>query len=370
MIAGTAVRARLASARSLFAVSRTYLRFVLPRVNWEIARWQARAVAIPDARLRAAALEGLSKKRFQVDGAGLLAALAPGRNHRLVRLLVAYQVLCDYLDTITEWPVPGQVESGRRLHRALAEALDTGATVSDHYARHPHKDDGGYVRALVGTCRSMCASLPSYARVRPQVVAAAARVAVQALNHDGDPARRTGALERWARDELPAETEARWFEVTAAAAHSLHIHMLLALAADSRTTERDIAEAARAYFPWACAAATMLDSLVDRDEDAAHGNHSYVSYYESDGELTERLTLLIERAASGVRQLRRGELHAVIVAGMAAMYLSDAAARTPAVRDTRRAALAAAGDPAKLILPIMVAWRALRSFRARWPVRK
>jgi tetraprenyl-beta-curcumene synthase len=358
---------RLDSSRprlALLAVSARYSAFVLPCAAREVRHWRRRAASIPDRRLRTAALDTLVQKRFSIDGAALFATIVPGFNLRSLRLLVAFQVLCDYLDSISEWHGPNQVESGRLLHRALIQALDPSAPLSDHYALHPHRDDGGYIRALIDACRRAAPSLPSYDRVRSQVVRETGQVEVQALNHDRDPDRRTAALQQWVDRHSAKGTGALWFELSGAAGLPLHIHMLLALAADPSTTPTDVARAVAAYVPWVCTTATMLDSLVDRDRDAASGDDSYVAYYDDERHLTERVVLLVHRARQEVLALRHGERHAVLLAGMAAMYLSEPSAYAADLRRTRRAILAAAGPPMLPILAIMRLWRALRAWRA------
>lgn len=342
-----------------------YLARILPRTRREVAYWKRRAENIPDASLRDAALDSLADKRFAIDGAALFATIPGRHDDALVRLLVAYQILCDYLDTITEWPARDQVERGRRLHQALVEAVDKDASISEHYPDRASIDDGGYVRALVVACRIACTSLPAYSRAQPNLVRDTARVQVQALNHLDDSTQRPRALQRWARTEFPNEERLRWFEISGAAASSLHIHAYFALAADHRTTAVDIKDAARVYFPWVCAAATMLDSLVDRDEDIDGGHHSYVGYYQDDFEMINRLELLTTQAASGVWGLRHPGRHAIIVAGMAAMYLSHLGDEADIDRRTVRALLNAAGPPAGVILPVMRGWRTLRAVRTR-----
>lgn len=354
------LRARAAGAWALVAVSARYATLVAPIVSREVRRWRARAATIPNPLLRAAALDTLADERWSAEGAALFATLAPARCRRLVRLLATYQILWDYLDTITEWRVPDQVKAGRQLHRALVEALDPGAPVSDYYAEFPWRDDS-YLMALVEACRALCATLPRFQDVHALVVGSAARAEVQAFNHDLRADRRLEALQRWAARETPGQAEARWWELTAGATASPHIHALLALAADRRTTAAEIARSAAAYSPWVPAAATMLDSLVDRDDDAVSGDHSYIGYYADADESTSRLQYIVERARE-VRHLPRGDRHEVIVGGMIALYLSAPTACSSTTRDAAKAVLAVSGPHTKVLLPVM---RALRRVRAR-----
>jgi tetraprenyl-beta-curcumene synthase len=342
---------------ALVAVAARELMWVIPRVAHEIGVWHRRALAIPDAPIREDALSALSSKRFNPEGAALFAVLPRRRDSGLVRLLVAYQVLLDFLDSASERRVPQSVADGMQLHVALVEALQPGGPISDYYRYHPWRDDGGYLRALVATCRECCAGLPSYGCVRPFALRGAERCGVQGLNHDPDPIRREERLKNWAEAEFAGESELGWWELTAAASSTLGVHALLAQAADPVCVERDVRDVDAAYMPWVCAASTMLDSYVDEAADVAGNGHSYVAHYSSPGMAKRRLYELVRRSIHEARGLRNGSRHALIVAGMAAMYLSADDARTPELRRTTGSFIQAGGSLMRLLLPILRLWR-------------
>jgi tetraprenyl-beta-curcumene synthase len=337
---------------------------IVPRVSREVGAWRARAQRIPDAPIREDALNALSGKRLNLEGAALFAVLPHRYDARLVRLLVAYQVLLDLLDSMSERAVPRPLANGDQLHRALVEALQPRAPISDYYLYHPWHDDGGYLRALVGTCRECCLMLPSYGRVQSFVVQGARRCGVQCANHDPDPLCRQERLRCWARTEFADRGELGWWELTAAASSTLGIHALLAHAANPALAERDAREVDAAYMPWVCAASTMLDSYVDEAADVADGGHSYVAHYSSPGAAARRICKLVSRSSSEVRGLRRGDRHALIVAGMAAMYLSADEARTPAKRARTDSFVAAGGGLTRALLPALRLWRIVRAQRS------
>jgi cytochrome P450 len=266
-------------------------------------------------------------------------------------LLVAYQTIWDFLDNVSERDT-GEANA-RQLHLALSEALDPEAPISDYYRYHPWQDDGGYLRALVETCRASCAALPSYSRVRPYVLAGVRRCAVQGLNHDPDADRRDAALQDWAAREFPGERTSAFTP-----------HVLLALAAESSFQEGDIAKALAAYFPWVSLAIAMLDSYVDRLEDLAGGSHSYISHYGDGDAAVERLCVIVDRAAREARGLRNGHRHATLVACMVAMHLSRDGAHAPDMRAGTRALAGAGGSLTCLLLPLLRAWRAVYLQRA------
>jgi tetraprenyl-beta-curcumene synthase len=320
----------------------------------EIHRWQLRAQQIPDAVIREDALNALDCKRTHIVGAALFWILPDHRDLSLLRLLVAYETLLEFLDNAHE-RARGEA-NGRQLHRALTEALDPTVPMSDYYRLHPWKDDGGYLHALVETCRDGCSSLPSYARVRRLVLRSATRCGgVQSLNHETDGIRCATALREWAEREFPEELETNWWELTAAASSSVGIHALLALAACPPDT--DGAEENAAYVPWICATSTMLDSYVDQVRDTVNGEHSYIAHYPSADVAAQRMHDLIRRSAYEARRLRNGHRHAVIAACMIAMYLSSDNARAPAMRATTARFARAGGSLTRLVVPVLRLWR-------------
>jgi tetraprenyl-beta-curcumene synthase len=336
------------------------LAWVLPTVAGEIAHWRRCAAEIPDCRLRADATANLHGSRLNAEGAALFAVLPRRRHPALVRGLVAYQTALDYLDTLSEHPGHEQQVNGVQLHRALTEALQPGGRLSDYYRSHPWREDGGYLPALVEATRAGCAALPAYGRVRELAIASSRRMRVQALNHAPLPERRDAALRAWAAHEFRGRDELAWFEWTAASCSSLSTFVLLALAADPHVQEDDVLEAEAVYFPWICAASTLLDAFVDQRSDREQGNHSYVEHYDSPSEMVERLCEIVYRSVHGARQLRNGERHALIAAGMVSMYLSKESARSPELRAATRRIAQVAGSLPRVQMPIMRTMRAVQ----------
>jgi cytochrome P450 len=322
----------------------------------ELRVWRRRAAAVPDATIRADALDAIVRKRDNAEGAALFSILPKRRNGRLLKLLVAYQVMWDYLDSASERGASAGPDNGRQLHRALVEALDPDAPISDYYRYHPWKDDGGFLRGLVQTCRSLCVSLPSYGHVYRLMLDGVERCAIQSLNHDPDSNRRDAALRRWAKSEYADTYGLEWFELTAAASAFMP-HVFLALAADSPCAPSDLRAVHSAYFPHVSLAIAMLDSYVDHDQDLATNSHSYISHYPNRRLALERLATIVKQATSRTADLPNGRRHTVIVASMVAMYLSKKSANTPRVRGQTRCLLRAGGPLVTLLLPAAGVWR-------------
>src|ERR1700742_4316790 len=116
----------------------------LRAVSREMRVWRVRALMIPDAAIREDALTCIDRKRENADGAALFWILPHRRDPNLLRLLVAYQIIWDFLDSVNEHPGCEGTLNGRQLHRALVEALDPSAPISDYYRYHPWRDDNGY----------------------------------------------------------------------------------------------------------------------------------------------------------------------------------------------------------------------------------
>lgn len=321
----------------------------------ELEGWRRRAQLIPDPALRKDAIESVEHKSDHAHGAALFSVLARRRDVRLLRLLVAYQTLWDYLDNVSErYPSQGEPDE---LHRALVAALDPNALHVDCRESRTFRD-AGYVRALVTSCQDSCSRLPSYPLVRPLLLDGAARCAVQALNHDPVHHRREAALKRLAGQTLE-EGSLEWFELTAAASAYLP-HPLLALACDSELRGSTVLRTDAAYYPWVSLAIAMLDSYVDQGEDRSEGKHSYIAYYGSEATAVTRVCEVIRRAISEVRGLPGGDRHVVLVAAMVAMYLSKTDTRNQQATASVRQLLNAGGPVSRMLVSQLRAWRLLR----------
>jgi tetraprenyl-beta-curcumene synthase len=378
---GRAVRTRLghgapasdaARARTGAALARATARELiwgLRRVAREVDGWRTRAQRIPDAALRADALRALARKRGNIDGAALFATLPDRCDRDLLSLLVAYEILADYVDCVNERGADLGIDNGLQLQLALVDALDVTAEPSDYY-RYQRSDDGGYLDALVHSCRRGCERLPSYERVRPLLGRAAGLSPILGFNHDPDAARRDRALQRWAAQRWadpplphggpPDPGELTWFERAAGASAWLTVLAMLALAADPRQPARPQREARdtyEAYLSWISTTGAMLDSYSDLAEDLANGDHSYIGHYPTIEVAVGRLSELIGRSRSEARALRNGTRHSVVTACMIAFYLSKDSARTPALRAHTRRLRQAGGPLVTLLVPVLRLWR-------------
>jgi tetraprenyl-beta-curcumene synthase len=254
--------------------------------------------------LRRHALLTQKSERGNLEGAAAFAVLAP-RAHRacVLRAVVAFQATYDYIDTLAEQPCADPVANGRQLHLALVAALEPEGEHADYYEHSAGAADDGYMRKLVDRCRFALRALPSYALVADSALRCARRmVAYQALNH-AESSETRGALAGWASTLTPTGTGLRWWETAAAAASSLSVFALIAAAAQPILESGQAAATESAYFPWIGALHILLDSLIDRGEDATTGQHCLVDHYVSAEEAAVRMSVIATRATRATELL-------------------------------------------------------------------
>jgi tetraprenyl-beta-curcumene synthase len=309
-----------------------YLTLVLPRARRELDRWRTLAAEIPDPGLRATARQALAK-RGNIEGAALFATLAPAAHRaRTIRALVAFQSAYNYLDTLSEQPCEDPAANADKLHHALLGALEPGSEHPDYYAHNPAREDGGYLHAILEGCRDAAAGLPSFAPLAPQIRLAAARIVdFQTLSVADSPE----AMRRWANDTGPRELQ--WWESAAACGSSLSVHALISAAACPGLDASDARRIDRAYFPCASALHSLLDSLVDREEDERAGRPSLIANYQSSAHAAVCLQSLARGALEQSAGAGRPDHHRVIVSAMCSYYLSTPRCQRAGALATRQA---------------------------------
>jgi tetraprenyl-beta-curcumene synthase len=363
-----AVRERIALGGTFAGAALRFWLIVFPTVNRELSRLKRRAQEIPDPRIREVALQAL-EKRGNIEGAAAFAAFAPRRFRRqTIRALVAFQAAYNLTDTLAEQPSADSARNARRLHEELCVALDPRATHLRYLEHHAQHDDGGYLADLLDTCRAALRGLPSYPLIASAAQTAAERiVAFQSLGPTPS-VRDRATFERWARELGHPGSELRWWEMAAAGGSSLAIHALILAAADPKLQAAEVIALERAYFPWVGALHSLLDSLVDQEEDADARQLSLVGCYPSDHEAVVRMSAIASEAARATRALPGGRGHQVMLAAMAGFYLHTARSSPAAGRAASRGVaeiadgvLSAIGDLARPALLVF----ATRSWTAR-----
>ena len=195
---------------ALLLANARYWGTVAVLVRAQLSRWERRAGAIPDPQLRMLALGKLRGERFNVQSAATLATLAP-RAHRAgaTKAIVALQVMYDYLDVLTEQPLPDRTRGGRRLFTALLDAL----TLEPETGGGPLELQAGLkLQAGEGPREPRAGGAPIAETGGGPLEPRAGGFELQAGEHPLKP--RAGGLELQA-DEGPLEPQAGGFELQA-----------------------------------------------------------------------------------------------------------------------------------------------------------
>jgi tetraprenyl-beta-curcumene synthase len=363
-----------ASMRLFATAAWRYWLQVFPAARGAQRRLLARAEAIPDPQLREDALISHRQKRSNSEGLAALAVLAPASQRAAVaRSLVSYQLMLDYLDGVSERPCDDPLANGLCLHRAFEIALDPAGEHDDYYAHAAAREDGGYLEALIESCRAPLRELPSYPSVRGSLLRQARLCRQsQALNHARHFVAVDEPIAEWVaqtRAEVGLEVEMEWWElIAAAAASSLGVGALLALAAAPGAGEADARRVELAYFPWASGLNALLDSLVDLDEDPDGASH--LRRYRSPEVAGERLAMFATCARERVSSLSEGGTHEAILAAMGALYLVRPEAWQQGREEISEAVLDALGPWARPSLVVHLLRRGGRGGRSLLAVRQ
>ncbi len=282
-----------------------YLVTVLPQVRKELRRCRGQAEAISDPQHRRFALEVLEEKASNVEGVAVFATLAPWwRRRAVLRTIVPLQIRIDYLDSLEE----------------------RGAALSD--------GDGAYLDSLRNAWLQEFEMLPASRAVMTPVRRAIERCCEgQRHTHAAAGPNGSAILQAWAEDL--GVSGYQWWEVAAGASSSVAVHVLIAAAANPRTTADEAAVIDATYFLPIGALTVLLDDAVDREHDRTGGDHNYLDYYENMAIASERVGVIAERATRAAGRLPGARRHLAILAGIGAFYAGDAGFNTPQVLPIR-----------------------------------
>ncbi|HEY1457493.1 MAG TPA: DUF2600 family protein [Solirubrobacteraceae bacterium] len=357
-MARSSVSSRIELAAAFAHVLHHYWLGVFPRARTEIRRWRERAGLITDPALRAVALEAQHSKSGNLECAAVFAVFAPSKHRVAVtQTLVAFQAIYDYVDLLAEQPTGDPIANGHQLHQALLAIVDPDLAPGDYYAHSRHWRDGGYLQEMVLSCQSGLVALPSFAAVRSTLKVLVGRMIMfQSFNH-GDINGSHDRFIQWADDETPADGPLHWWEIAAAAGSSLPVLALIAAASDPQLSRQSVAAIEDIYYPWIASLNTLLDSLVDQQEDSTPGQNALLAYYPSSNQGAQRIHTIAERATRGARTLPHGSRHAVILAAMIAYYLSNPDAQSTQAQAATALVMTAMGD---LQRPTMLIFRLRR----------
>lgn len=356
---------------ALVLANARYWPTVVPTVRAQLHRWEQHAQTIPDHSLRALALEKLRDEHFNSEVASTLAVTCP-REYRVivVEAIVAFEVMYDYLDGLTEQPALDPLQNGHQLFQAFTDAVTPNADLeTDYYRYYRGGSDGDYLKALAASVKSAFLRLPASAAVTDIIRASAIRCATAQTRVHATPQMGATQLEDWAQDEA-RNTDLEWREFLAGAVASvLAVHALIAAASDQRTTPR-LAKAIDTTYLSISALSTMLDSLIDYENDITTDSSWYLQHYDDHSLLATQLTHVARHAVLNARGLPNEAHHTMTLVGVVAYYTSAPAAANelahPLVTHIHH-------ELQPLITPtlaVMRTWRLAKRLRRRLPGRR
>jgi tetraprenyl-beta-curcumene synthase len=357
-------------ARAGIALVLANLRFwptVAPQVSRQLARWRSRAREIEDPKLRALALQKLDEEHFNAEVAATLATLAPAsRRRQVIEAIVAYEVMYDYLDGLTEQPTQDPLRDGRHHYRPFIKAI----CLQPHADRNaPGDASDGYLHDLSATVQNTLAQLPAASAIVDVAEGTAERCAEAQIRAHAAPTIGSGQLQAWA-ERQSAGTTRGWREFLAGAASSvLAVHALIAAASDPRTTAQEAAEIDAVYMS-ICTLSTMLDSLIDQSRDELAGQDSYLRYYDSPDQIAEDLVHAAREAALRAAPLRHAAHHVMTVVGVTAYYASALQAQSALAQPVLNRVTHELEPLITPTLAVMRTWRAAKQVRRSLPPRE
>jgi tetraprenyl-beta-curcumene synthase len=351
---------------ALVLANARYWSTVAPLVRTQLDYWTRRAEGIPDPTLQVVALANLHEEGFNAQAAATLATLAPRKDREfVVEAVVGLQVIYDYLDSLVERPLADPLRDGRRLYHALVDAvvLDTEPRCN-YYAQTAQSNDGDYLEELVHVVRRALTRLPSSVAIAEVSERAAARCAEAQVRAHAVPVLGSAQLELWARSNA-LDTGLQWPEFLAGAVSSgLALHALIAGAADPRTS-REQALAIDEFYLSVCAVSTLLDSLIDYEQDMrSMGQPGYIRYHRDRDALAEGLRSVIHRARTHAHGTPNGAYHLMTLVGVVAYYSSAPTASSELARPVTEQIRRELRPFITPTLAVMRAWRIAKRARA------
>lgn len=319
-------------------------RYIFPAVKAEISQWRMRAEQIPDPELRRQALDSIENKTFHCEGGCVYAAAEMERAPQLIRLIVAYQTISDYLDNLCDRSTSDEADNFTQLHQAMLDAVSgQNPDQTDYYAYNAEKEDGGYLRDLVVACQTEIAQLPQYALVQSHVRELASLYCDLQIHKHVTPTQREARLFGWWQEKRHLAPLLEWQEFAAATGSTLGVFHLFQVAAAPALTDEHVTIIREAYFPWVCALHILLDYLIDLEEDRLGGDLNFISYYENERHIYRRLHYIVEQAKQQASMLPDAKFHRMIIEGLLGLYLSDGKVRRqPMVRQVARSMIRSA----------------------------
>lgn len=311
-----------------FLILKKYIKDIFPLVDMELDKWMKAALSIPDSELSRQAICSIQKKGFHARGGSAFSLYPKCASENTVKLIIAYQTISDYLDNLCDRANVEDEDAFHQLHLAMSDALIIGGSLHDYYMYYPYKDDGGYLRELIETCRACLSKIPSYDAVLKYCLKFADMYSsMQSYKHIPCNLREK-KLYGWASQNIDKYPMIKPNEFCAASGSTLGIFVLFAAGYNPNINEQSIKKIVSAYFPWICGFHILLDYFIDYYEDIKDNELNFIEYYKDENVTLSRMKLFMETSLQCANGLKYPVFHKTIVYGLVSMYLSDPKARS------------------------------------------
>lgn len=300
-------------------------RKIFPTVHKELKYWKRRAKEIPDEELRRQAIASINAKKFHCEGGAILSLLANEHYQTVIKFIVAYQTISDYLDNLCDRSTSLDAEDFRALHESMIQSLnlDHSDDLSFYYRNRKEQDDGGYLVELVQTCRNILKEIPNYPLIKNYLLDLCQYYCDLQVHKHVAKTERMDRLKNWFESHRSKFPDMEWYEFSACTGSTLGIFCLVSYACRRDFTDKHAELITNGYFPYIQGLHILLDYLIDQKEDETEGDLNFVSYYQDNSILFKRVKLFFQKAESHTAELPDGPFHSLINRGLLGIYLSD-----------------------------------------------
>ncbi|WP_026676650.1 tetraprenyl-beta-curcumene synthase family protein [Fictibacillus gelatini] len=298
-------------------------RDIFPTVSFYLRKWKERANTIPNEELRKQALASIDTKTFHCEGGSIFALLSGEHKDEVIRFVVAYQTISDYLDNLCDRSTSLDPVDFEALHESMIHALTPGAIHVNYYRYRAEQDDGGYLSALVETCQDVLEKAPKFHFIHDALIELARYYCDLQVHKHVKVDERVPRLKAWHSKHQKSLPEMSWYEFSACAGSTLGIFCLVSYAFGNQCSKELVHTVKEGYFPWVQGLHILLDYLVDQEEDRLGGDLNFCSYYDNNQHLLERFTHFVKQADKSIRTLPNYKFHRLINRGLLGIYLAD-----------------------------------------------
>jgi tetraprenyl-beta-curcumene synthase len=295
----------------------------VPTVKKELRDWAKHAAPLPDP-LRSQALASIELKAFHCVGGSVYAHYPGADKGAIIRLIVAFQTISDYLDNLCDRLHVSDPDAFRLLHTSITDALVPRAPLHDYYGLYPYGEDT-YLPRLVQTCQELLGQIPHYAKNQSAALHLAENYCeLQVLKHVTEGG--ADLVRTWA--DTNGDDRLEWNEWAAACGSTLGIFFLFAAGYNSSSSQDE--QVLQAYFPWIQGLHILLDYLIDLAEDQESGDLNFVTFYPTTEARDLSLCKFAEESKRLANKLPNPTFHSTVVDGLIALYGSDPKVRLQA----------------------------------------